>query len=267
MTGTALPSGTRFHLLYVCTGNMFRSVLAERYTRRLAEVRLGAVAARLDIHSAGTLAVPGQAAHPRTVTALAALGIDASAHRTRRLTIGMLAEAHLVLTATVEQRDTAIDMLPTALGRVFSLREFVRLSRRPPGRADDVPCRPPGRADDVPHGDRNEMCVADACDLIAAVARRRGREPSGSVGEDDIADPRGRPAVFRDCVHSVIQAVETSFDVLSAAFNSTDPLLDAGREPAPVEQGRARHRRCRMTAGASARTATDCRPGGVAGWA
>ena len=64
------------NVLFVCTANGGRSVMAERLLRREA-------GGRHDARSAGSS--PGTAAHPRVLEALAEIGIDASDHVPRKL--------------------------------------------------------------------------------------------------------------------------------------------------------------------------------------
>jgi protein-tyrosine-phosphatase len=64
------------NVLFVCTANGGRSVLAERLLRRRAAGRHAA-------RSAGSN--PGPSAHPQVLEALLELGIDASDHVPRRL--------------------------------------------------------------------------------------------------------------------------------------------------------------------------------------
>lgn len=64
------------NILFVCTANGGRSVMAERLLRREAGERHAARSAGSD---------PGTAAHPQVVEALAELGIDASDHVPRKL--------------------------------------------------------------------------------------------------------------------------------------------------------------------------------------
>ena len=64
------------NVLFVCTANGGRSVIAERLFRREAEGRHSARSAGSD---------PGTAAHPQVVDALAEIGIDASDHVPRKL--------------------------------------------------------------------------------------------------------------------------------------------------------------------------------------
>jgi arsenate reductase len=64
------------NVLFVCTANGGRSVIAERLFRREAGGRHAA-------RSAGSS--PGPAAHPQVVEALAEIGVDASDHVPRKL--------------------------------------------------------------------------------------------------------------------------------------------------------------------------------------
>jgi len=64
------------NVLFVCTANGGRSVMAERLFRRAADGRHAA-------RSAGSK--PGAAAHPQVLEALAEVGIDASDHVPRLL--------------------------------------------------------------------------------------------------------------------------------------------------------------------------------------
>ena len=64
------------NVLFVCVANSGRSVMAERLFREAADGRHQA-------RSAGS--EPGVAAHPQVIEALREIGVDASAHRPRRL--------------------------------------------------------------------------------------------------------------------------------------------------------------------------------------
>lgn len=76
------------NVLFVCTANGGRSVLAERLLRREA-------AGRHEARSAGS--APGSAAHPQVLEALREVGIDASDHVPRRLDDELIAWADVVV--------------------------------------------------------------------------------------------------------------------------------------------------------------------------
>jgi protein-tyrosine phosphatase len=156
-----------FDLLFVCTGNICRSPTAELYAAHHLPP------AHFRVHSAGTYGLDGYPIEPQAARRLAALGIAHDAFRARRLTEEMVRAADLVLTATREHRSAVVTLVPKALPRTFTMREFARL-------AGDVDAA--GLTGDDP-ADRARA-------LVAAVAARRG---GGWVPRerDDVADPYG----------------------------------------------------------------------------
>jgi len=82
------------HVLFICTGNLCRSPLAEGILKhKLTNKKADGIA----VSSAGTFAVGGRPAPPDVVEVAARHGVDISRHRTRHITREMLAGAHIVL--------------------------------------------------------------------------------------------------------------------------------------------------------------------------
>lgn len=112
------------HVLFVCTGNICRSPIAERLSE--------AYAARQEItdftaSSAGTRAVVGHGIHRDAEFALQKSGGDASNFTARQLTPKIAAAADLVLTMTRSHRDIVLELAPRQLNRTFTLVEAARL--------------------------------------------------------------------------------------------------------------------------------------------
>ncbi|MEV6022752.1 low molecular weight phosphatase family protein [Streptomyces sp. NPDC052036] len=157
-------------VLFVCTGNVHRSVLAER----LLAARLRPGSAVLP-ESAGTQAWPRAGMERATRVLLEELGGDGSGFVARPLGVELVADAALVLGLAREHREAAVRLAPVALRRCFTLKEFVRLAAGAALPPDD------GRID------------GRIGATVAAVAARRGRVAPVAPHEDDIADPWGRP--------------------------------------------------------------------------
>lgn len=85
-------------VLFVCTGNIFRSLTAEHGLRQ-------ALNGRADIHvsSAGTADFP-YLVRPNVRNYLLAKGFDVSSHRRRTLTAAILGESHLVIAMSTDHR-------------------------------------------------------------------------------------------------------------------------------------------------------------------
>jgi len=85
-------------VLFVCTGNIFRSLTAERGLCH-------ALQGRTDIHvsSAGTADFPHVVA-PGVREYLLSRGFDVSSHRRRTLTEAILDESHLVIAMSIDHR-------------------------------------------------------------------------------------------------------------------------------------------------------------------
>lgn len=87
-------------VLFVCTGNIFRSMTAEYALRR----RLGPGS---DVHvaSAGTAHRPDLGVRDDVAAYLHGLGLDVSGHRRRTLTPAILAESDRVIAMNVDHLD------------------------------------------------------------------------------------------------------------------------------------------------------------------
>lgn len=105
--------------LFVCTGNICRSPMAEGLFRH-------AVAGRGDyrVLSAGLGAMAGQPPSLHAVRAMQDLGIDISALRSRMLTPEMVQQADYILGMTHSHVDTVMLLYPVAAEKTFLLREF-----------------------------------------------------------------------------------------------------------------------------------------------
>ena len=172
----------RFHVLHVCTGNIGRSPMAEYLMRCRLGQRLGGPEAedRFLVDSAGTWGHTGSSMEVYAAASLTAMGIDPEGFRARELTDDHIRSADLVLTATAEHRTTVVGMVPGALHRTFTLREFARLA----------PAVEAALPPEVSPEDRPRLAVSAAVVV-------RGREPRPSdPAVDDVADPIGAPLLY-----------------------------------------------------------------------
>lgn len=115
-------------VLLVCTANICRSPTAELMLKhRLRAAGLN----RPQFSSAGVRGISGHAIDTQMAALLTADGIDPEPFRARRLNVDQIAQAQLILTAGVEHRKTVVQLAPQALGRTFTMIEFIRLVGAP----------------------------------------------------------------------------------------------------------------------------------------
>src|SRR5476649_2194056 len=106
-------------ILFICTGNVCRSPMAEALFRHATKGRGG-----FRVFSAGIGAMDGQPPTPHSVTAMRELGIDISTQRSRMLTTELIRQADFIFGMTHGHVDTIALLYPPAAEKTFLLREF-----------------------------------------------------------------------------------------------------------------------------------------------
>jgi protein-tyrosine phosphatase len=178
-----------FKVLFVCTGNIHRSVMGERLMR--SRVRPGWPVA---VRSAGTQAVVDHPIGEYSAIALKELGGNPEGHKARQLVTPVAASADLILTAEVAHRQIILLETPAALRRTFSLLEFARLAEQ---------------VEPLKLFERLDIDAVRAQVLQVSAQRGLARQPTQP---EDIADPVGatlketrqRARQVAECVDIVI---------------------------------------------------------------
>lgn len=106
-------------ILFVCTGNICRSPMAEGLFRHAVRGR-----GEFRVISAGVGAVDGQAPSAHAVRALRELNIDISRQRSRMLTSELVNQADYIFGMTHGHVDAVMLLYPQAAEKTFLLREF-----------------------------------------------------------------------------------------------------------------------------------------------
>ncbi|MDQ4502975.1 low molecular weight phosphatase family protein [Sinomonas sp. ASV322] len=174
-------SADNFHVLFVCSGNICRSPMAEQL------LRARGAGSDIGVSSAGTIADEGAPMTREAAELSQRYGGDPSGHRSRLLTSEVLMSADLVLTATRAQRASVAQLVPRASRRTFTIREFSRLLRAIPG--DD------------------RISLRDSFALVEAARSRRGFiEPPNNPDDDDVEDPYLRPIEVYERVAALLDS-------------------------------------------------------------
>jgi len=154
-------------VLLLCTANQCRSPMAEVLLRH----RLEAAGVDVQVSSAGLLP-GGRPATDHGQQTMAAQGLDLSAHVSRQVDAGMVAQADVVIGMAREHvREVAV-IDPAALARTFTLKELVRAATATGPRHADEP-------------------LADWLGRVGAGRRREALLGAGHDDAYDIADPVG----------------------------------------------------------------------------
>ena len=205
------------HVLVVCTANIARSPLADAM-----------LAASLSPHgvvvsSAGTHAKAGHPAASASQELARLRGLDLSDHRSRPVTAELVANAGLVLTMSERHRDVCGPLVPGAGGRVFTVRELVRLLT-----AADRTGGPSAPAQRL-------SWLAERAQLARPVAAR-------AKGREDVHDPIRDPwqawttmgATLDELLGALVRAcgVDPAWQPLAAV--AEDVSRDAPRTAAPA---------------------------------
>lgn len=196
-------------VLFVCTGNICRSPLAEAVlAERSARYLGGAVAVR----SSGTWARAGHPPTAETVAVAAERGLDLEGHEATPLTPELIERADLVVGMTSEHRDEIVAMAPDAAERTFTLKELAALAPAlgpPPGE--------PGRE--------------RVLERIAEAHRLRTGPAAPGIRDLDVPDPLGLGVWAYDAVAAEIEsAVDTlARDLLGASIPSPTGPTATGR--------------------------------------
>jgi protein-tyrosine-phosphatase len=121
------------NVLFVCTGNSCRSVMAEGLFRKL--VQDAGKEKDFLVGSAGVAAFDGYGASDETLRALRAQGIDMSGHKSRRVTAQMARTADKIYVMEEMHRRAILEEWPEAAEKTHLLTEF---SNKPKVRGHEI---------------------------------------------------------------------------------------------------------------------------------
>lgn len=172
-------------VLFVCTGNICRSPLAEAF---LADRARSLPQGLLEVRSAGTWGREGHPAMPETIRVGAEHGLDVERHTASPLTVDLI-EPHDLLVGMTEEHVAEIGrMVPGSASRTFTLKELAHL-------LDSVEDPPAGRDEETA---RARIAAADEL-----------RRERGGPSDADVADPIGMSSdVYRAIADEIRRAVD-----------------------------------------------------------
>jgi len=187
-----------FRVLMVCTANYCRSPIAEQLLAAATRVRFGTGNAWA-VESAGTDAWVSRGIHEFSAQVLEERGVFVSGHRSREISVSMIGDADLILTASRQHRSAVVRLAPAAIGRTFTMLQFARLA---------------GAVEPIMAAHSDELGRQLLVEAKAARSRLQPVRPE----EDDLPDPMGHPLqAFRVCAVTLDSVVQTMLRPLRIA--------------------------------------------------
>jgi protein-tyrosine phosphatase len=181
--------------LFVCTGNICRSPLADVFMADRSRRLLGGA---VRVRSAGIAA--GRYLSHETIETAREKGLDAGSLRPTQLTADLLREADLVVTMTRDHAAEVLDVAPEAAEKTFALKELTGL----------LASLPPPK----PSPERESV--------LARIAEAHRRRASGTVAApaEDVLDPLGLPMeIYREVAAEIEAGVD---DLVRGLFGARD---------------------------------------------
>jgi len=111
-------------ILFVCTGNSCRSVIAEMLLKKMLQEQKRD---DVEVSSAGIMTVSGLGASQGAKMVLAREGINVAEHVSQEVTRGMIKKSDLILVMERQHEGAILKIVPEAKNRVFLLREFAKI--------------------------------------------------------------------------------------------------------------------------------------------
>jgi protein-tyrosine-phosphatase len=108
-------------ILFICTGNSCRSIMAEGLMRK-SLYELGKE--RIEVASAGTMATNGMPPTDETVKVMKEAGVDVSDFKAKSVTPEMVRKADLILVMEPMHKDSVLRKAPQASSKTFLLKEY-----------------------------------------------------------------------------------------------------------------------------------------------
>lgn len=110
-------------VMFICTGNICRSAMAEGLFRKIAEDNK----MDIEVYSCGIYAEDGDYATYNAIEAAKYYDVDISNHRATNIRNSKIEEMDLILCATNSHKNMVISIYPNLVTKVYTMKEYAEI--------------------------------------------------------------------------------------------------------------------------------------------
>lgn len=114
-------------IMFICTGNICRSAMAEGMMKKLVNDNK---IKDIEIYSCGIYAETGDYSTYNAIEAANLYGADISNHRATNIRDSKIEEMDVILCATTSHKQNVLFLYPSLNGKVFTMKEYAGLDNK-----------------------------------------------------------------------------------------------------------------------------------------
>ena len=107
-------------IMFICTGNICRSAMAEKLLKKKAEE----LKLKIQVYSCGTSTISGDKPTQEAIEVMEERDINLKPHRATNIIDSNIQEMDLILCATSMHKNVVSDMYPELKEKVFTIKEY-----------------------------------------------------------------------------------------------------------------------------------------------
>jgi len=112
--------GIHMKIMFVCTGNICRSAMAEAMCKKMLKDK------NVEVYSCGTMAYTGDECTQNAIEVMEEYNIDITKHKATNVKDSKIEEMDLILCATITHKQILIQMCPNLKEKIYTIKEYAQ---------------------------------------------------------------------------------------------------------------------------------------------